>query len=480
MIVISPFSTIKELRKKLKNKEVTSAEIISFYQDRLKKYNPSLNVLVRSFDQDLPPYSAEGKLAGIPCLFKDNFCIKNKHTSAGSKILSDFIPCYDSTMVEFVTSQGGIILGHANMDEFAMGSSGEFSAYGPTKNPWNLEMSPGGSSSGPAAAVAAGLVPWALGSETGASVRQPAVYCGLVGIYPTYGLLSRFGAIAFGSSLDQPGPLTRTVEDMAIVLSVLAGYDSKDSTSLPEPKFDYTKQLDGKIPKNLKIGVLKDSFAEGVDDEIKATVENSIKVFEAMGVQTSTVELPSFQYGIAVYFVVSRAEAASNLARIDGSLYGHRVGNPKDLEELYLSTRKMGFGKEVKRRILLGNYVLSSEHRSVYDKATSVRSLIRSELESAFDGVDLIIAPATASIPFKLESRLDDPLALYMDDYFTVPTCVAGYPGLALPSGMSKSGLPIGIQLVGPRLSEELLLRVGAAFEEKSGFRNLAPKGYDN
>ncbi len=477
--MINPFSTVKELKKIIKAKECTPSEVLSFYQDRLKKYNSTLNVLISNFETDLPSAKTEGKLAGIPCLVKSNLCIKNKKTTAGSKILSDFVPCYDSTMVENIKSQGGIILGHSNMDEFAMGSSGEFSAYGPTKNPWNLSLSPGGSSSGSASAVAAGLVPWALGSETGGSVRQPASYCGLVGLYPTYGLLSRFGLLAFGSSLDQPGPITRTVYDMAIILSVLAGYDSKDSTSLPEPKFDYTKKLDGKMPRSLKIGVLKDSFSQGVDPEIQNAMSNSIKVFEEMGATIKTIELPSLQYGIAVYFVVSRAEAASNLARIDGTLYGHRVANAtQDLEEMYVKTRESGFGAEVKRRILLGNYVLSSEHRSVYEKANSIRNLIRSELEAAFDEFDILLSPSTASMPFKLGDAVNDPLAMYLNDYFTTPTCVAGYPGLAVPAGLSKEGLPIGIQILGPRLSEELLLAVGDAFERNSGFRNLNPQGY--
>ena len=477
--MLSPFVTIKDLKKKLKNKEVSSAEVRTFYEDRLARYNPTLNVLVRSLGDKMPTPTHEGKLSGIPCLVKDNLCVKNSVTSAGSNILKNFVPCYNATVIENIRGQGGVILGHANMDEFAMGSSGEFSAYGPAKNPWDLSRSPGGSSSGVAAAVAAGLVPWGLGSETGGSVRQPAAFCGLVGLYPTYGLLSRYGLLAFASSLDQPGPITRTVYDCAIALSVLAGHDNKDSTSLPEPKFDYTKKLDGKLPKGLKVGVIKDSYNEGVHPEIRSATENAVRTLEGMGALVRVVDLPSLKHGIAVYFIVSRAEAASNLARIDGSLYGVRPSDCHDLEEMYLQTREAGFGVEVKRRILLGNYVLSSEHRDVYDQANFVRSLIRSELEAAFDEADLLLSPTTSTLPFLLNDVVNDPLALYMADYFTVPNCVAGYPALSLPGGMSKNNLPIGIQFVGNRLSEELLLSVAYAFEQNSGYCNLKPKGWD-
>lgn len=476
--MINPFSTIKELRRRIKAKELTTEEITSFYMDRLKKYNPLLNVMISSFEGDFPAPSLEGKLAGIPCLFKDNICVKGKTTTAGSKILENFVPCYNATMTSNVKNQGGIILGKSNMDEFAMGSSGEFSAFGPAKNPWNVEYSPGGSSSGIAAAVAAGLVPWGLGTETGGSVRQPAAFCGLVGLYPTYGLLSRFGLIPFGSSLDQPGPITRTVYDSATVLSVLAGHDSKDSTSLPEPKIDYTKKLNGKLPRDLRIGVLKDSFSASVDPEIKASVEMTAKVLEGLGAKVKTIELDTFKYGIAIYFVLSRAEAASNLARIDGSLYGKRDDNFKNLEEMYIKTREAGFGPEVKRRILLGNYVLSSEHRNVFANASLVRNMIRNELESTFDEVDVILSPTYTSTAFKLGELVNDPLALYMGDYFILPSCVAGYPGLSVPTGLSKKGLPLSVQFIGPRLSEELLYIVGHAFEQNSGFGELSPQGF--
>jgi len=477
--VLSPFITIKDLKKQIKNKEISIADIKTFYEERIKKYNPTLNVLVRAFSEKMPTPTHDGKLAGIPCLVKDNLCVKNVVTSAGSKILKNFVPCYSATVVENIRGQGGLILGHANMDEFAMGSSGEFSAYGPSKNPWNLNYAPGGSSSGIAAAVAAGLVPWGLGSETGGSVRQPAAFCGLVGLYPTYGLLSRYGLIAFASSTDQPGPITRTVYDCAIALSVLAGHDSKDATSLPEPKIDYTKKLDGKLPKGLKIGIIRDSFNDGVDAEIRTATENAVRTLEGMGATVRMIDLPSLKHGIAVYFIISRAEAASNLARIDGTLQGARAEEFANLGDMYLQTRELGFGPEVKRRILLGNYVLSSEHRDVYNQANFVRSLIRTELETAFDEVDVLLSPTTSTLPFALNGVINDPLALYMADYFTVPNCVAGYPALSVPAGMAKSNLPIGVQFIGNRLCEELLLAVGYAFEQSSGYCNLKAKGWD-
>lgn len=477
--MISPFSTIKELKEKIKSKEVTFAEIAEFYSDRIAKYNAKVNAVVRTFEVGSVESLDEGFLSGIPCLVKDNFCVKNIVTSASSKILSNFVPSYNATVVENICQEGGLVLGHANMDEFAMGSSGEFSCYGPSRNPWDLARTPGGSSCGSAAAVAAGLVPWALGSETGGSVRQPASFCGLVGMYPTYGLVSRFGLFAFGSSLDQPGPITRTVYDCAIAMSVLAGYDKKDATSLPEPKFDYTKGLTGKLPKNFRVGVLKESFSEGVDPEIREATERAVRTLEGLGAVVKTIELPSFEYGNSVYFVVSRAEAASNLSRIDGTLMGARAEGVNGLEDLYRQTREQGFGFEVKRRIMLGNYVLSSENRDIYEKASYVRGVIRNELEAAFDDIDVILSPTTSVLPFELGSLINDPVALYLGDYFTVPNCVAGYPAISVPAGLSKNKLPIGVQFIGPRLSEELLLSVGYAFEQNSGYQNIHPDGFE-
>lgn len=481
--MINPFSTIEELLSRLKNKDFTPKELTEFFYKRFQKYDVDLNTTIKLFDPaelfEKQRLDNNGILSGIPCLVKDLFCMSNSVTTTGSKILQNFKPCFDATAVERINQQGGIILGKANMDEFAMGATGTLSAFGVTKNPWDTSRIPGGSSSGIAAAVAAGLIPWGVGSETGGSVRQPAAFCGLVGLYPTYGLLSRFGLIAFGSSLDQPGPLTRTVGDAALAMSVLAGHDPKDSSSLPEPVFNYRKNLDGKLPKDLKIGIIADSFSDNIDSEIRASVENTVKILEALGASFKKVSLESFKFGVSVYFILSRAEAASNLARIDGALYGKRPELDLALEDLYAATRSSGFGNEVKKRIMLGNYVLSSAHRDVYEKASFARNMIRYELEAIFSEVDLLICPTTTSLPPKLEGQSDDPLAIYLSDYFSLPNCVAGCPAITFPAGKSASGLPLGVQLIGPRLSEELLLQVAYAYEQNSEFINMNPNGFN-
>ena len=383
-------------------------------------------------------------------------------------------------MSAHLKQEGALILGRGNMDEFAMGSSGEFSAFGPTLNPWDTTRVPGGSSSGPAAAVAAGLVPWAIGTETGGSVRQPAGFCGLVGLYPTYGLISRYGLVAFASSTDQAGPLTRTVYDNALVTSVIAGHDPKDSTSIPGPKRDYTKNLDDALPQGIRLGVLKDSLeSDGVHDEIKATFSQAIEHLERMGAKIKYVELPNLKYSISVYFIISRAEAASNLARYDGTLYGARVDS-ETLQDMYINTRQAGFGDEIKRRILLGNYVLSAGHKDAYyHKAQKIRSMIRAEYEEAFQDVDLILSPTNSTFPFKLGNESTDPLAMYLNDYFTLPSCITGLPALSLPCGYSPDGLPVGFQFMGPRLSEELLYRVAFAFEQATQHYTKVPSGYE-
>ncbi len=474
--MISPFSTIKEIRSKIKNKEITPSEVFKFYQSRSKELNSEYNAFIDVFDAPIEPTVLEGKLGNIPCAIKENLCIKDRVTTAGSSILKNFKPSYNAEVVDKIKAQGGLILGKANMDEFAMGASGEFSAFGAAKNPWDKTRTPGGSSSGSAAAVAAGMVPWAMGSETGGSLRQPASYCGLVGMYPTYGLVSRFGLLAFGSSLDQPGPICRTVHDTARIMSVIAGHDPKDSTSLPEPRIDYTKNLDGRLPHNLKIGVIKESLSGAVDPEIKEMTEHAIKTLESMGCTIKTIEMPSFKFGLAVYFIISRAEAASNLSRIDGTLYGMRTEKfYQDLEELYVKTRSKGFGAEVKRRILLGNYVLSSDHRDVFERANLVRNMIRNELDAMFEDVDLLFSPTTSNFAFKLNEAVNDPMALYLGDYFVLPNCVAGFPAISIPAGLSKAGLPAGVQFIGPRLSEELLFKAAYALEQELRL-SLQPK----
>jgi aspartyl-tRNA(Asn)/glutamyl-tRNA(Gln) amidotransferase subunit A len=476
---MKPFSTIKSLREAIDSGSISKAEVIKFYKQRMEKYNPQLNAMLEIFPEE-PVTFNDGPLSGIPGVLKDNICQHGKTASAGSKILGNHVPSYNSTIKKRLEGAGGVVLGRTNMDEFAMGTSGEFSAFGDTKNPWDLKRAPGGSSSGSASAVAAGLVPWAIGTETGGSVRQPASFCSLVGMYPTYGLFSRYGLIAFGSSLDQPGPLTRTVYDNAMVASVMSGHDPLDSTSLPEPKKDFTKNLDGHLPEGITLGVIKDAIeSDGVLPEVKELFMKSIAELEAMGAKIKYIDLPDLKYGNSVYFIISRAEAASNLSRFDGSVYGCRSSQSSSLKEMEFNTRTEGFGPEVKRRILMGNYVLSSSHRGAfYEKASHVRSMIRAEFEEAFCNVDLLISPTTTTLPFVLGEKIDDPLAMYMADYFTVPNCVAGLPALSLPSGFSKN-VPVGFQFIGPRLSEELIFKVAHAYECHTECTKQTPKGYE-
>lgn len=465
---MNPFATLKEIIEKRDSGQISEKEITNFYLERIKNYNPKLNAIIELFDtsnnSNLSP--EEGILNGIPGLLKDNISVAGQITSAGSKILENNKSIYNSTVFSRLKANGGLVVGRANCDEFAMGSTGEYSAYGATKNPWDLTRVPGGSSAGSAAAVAAGMVPWALGSETGGSVRQPAAFTGLAGIYPTYGLVSRYGLIAFGSSLDQVGPIARTAYDCAILLSIIAGHDENDSSSVPEPRRDYTRDLDGNLPENLKIGVLREAIeSEGVDPQIKAKFIDAIKELENMGAQIKYIDMPNLKYAISVYFILSRAEAASNLSRIDGSILGKRI-EAAAIEEMYTKTRGAGFGREVKRRILMGNYVLSSSHRNFYEQASHVRAVIRAEFETAFKDVDVLVSPTTSALPFKLGESFADPVQVYMADYFTVPNCVAGLPAISVPCGYSKENLPIGIQFMGPRLSEELLFQVAHAYEK--------------
>ena len=480
--MISPFITIKELKEKIDKKEISTSEVTRFYLDRIKKHDSKLNSVLETFDNaSNPNISADGLLSGIPYLVKDLILQKDKVASGGSKILSNYKATYDSTVNERLKKSGGVSLGRTNCDEFAMGSSGEHSAYGPTHNPWDESRVPGGSSSGSAAAVAAGFAPFALGTETGGSVRQPASFCNLVGLYPTYGLHSRYGVMAFASSFDQVGPITRTVYDNALVTTALSGHDAKDSTSINIQPKDYTKNLDGKLPENLTIGVLKDGLeAEGIDPEITKAFEQSIEQLKKLGAKIKVIELPHLKYGNAAYFIISRAEAASNLSRYDGSLYGKRTESSENLFDMYLKTREQGFGREVKLRIMTGNYVLSAGHKDAYyNQAQAVRALIRQEFENAFKEVDLLISPTTSMLPFKIGEFASDPIAMYLGDLFTVPNCVIGTPGISLPCGFSKDGLPIGFQLLGPRLSEELLYKVAYAFEQSTDYHLKHPKNYE-
>lgn len=480
---MEPFLTIQELKNKLARKEITPSEVVQYYKARLKKYNPLLNCAIEIFEEsqakaNLQPHQI---LDGIPCLIKDLMCQQGKITSAGSKILANYRAPYDATVVSRLKAAGAISLGRSNMDEFAMGASGEYSAYGPTKNPWDTTRVSGGSSSGSAAAVAAGLVPFALGSETGGSVRNPAAFCGLVGLYPTYGLHSRFGIIPFASSTDQVGPLTKTVYDNALVTSALSGQDPKDSTTIPMAPKDYTKDLDGKLPENFTLGILKEAVeSDGIDPEITAAFKQAIEQFQKLGAKIKYVDIPNLKYGIALYFIISRAEGASNLMRFDGTLYGHRTKDYKNLEEMYIKTRQEGFGPEVKTRILTGNYVLSAGHKDAYyNKALQIRDMLRAEFEAAFKEVTLITSPTIPTHPFLLGQFVGDAVTMFLADYFNVPNCIIGTPGISVPCGYSKQKLPIGIQFLGPRLSESVIYKAAYAFEQSAGHHLKHPGGYE-
>ncbi len=408
----------------------------------------------------------KGPLLGLPLAIKDNICTKGIPTTCASKILSNFIPPFDATVIEKLKACGAVILGKTNLDEFAMGSSTENSAFFPTKNPWDLERVPGGSSGGSAAAVAAGFCAGALGSDTGGSIRQPASFCGVVGLKPTYGRVSRYGLVAFASSLDQIGPITRTVKDAALLLQYLAGHDPKDSTSAPKEVPDYLGALKMDL-REKKVGVPKEYLGEGLEEEVKEKLKESLQIFkEELGLEVKEVSLPHTPYAVATYYIIAPAEASSNLARYDGVKYGLRVEAP-DLIEMYKKTRSQGFGPEVKRRIMIGTYALSAGYYDAYyKKASQVRTLIVQDFQKAFKEVDFIISPVAPSPAFKIGERVDDPLKMYLSDIYTISVNLAGIVGLSLPCGFSQKGLPIGLQIMGPHFSEPQVLALGHQFEE--------------
>lgn len=477
------FATIGELQEKLARKEISREELLNFLLRRIEIIEPRIDAMLEVFDKESilaatnTAQGAGGLLAGIPGLIKDNICMEGRIASCGSRMLEHFVAPYDATAIKRLKSHGALLVGRANMDEFAMGSTTETSAYKKTKNPWDVSCIPGGSSGGSIAAVAAGMVPWALGSETGGSVRQPAALCGIVGFKPTYGLISRYGLIAYASSLDQIGIATRSVYDNALVLSAMAGHDIKDSSSLSVEQKNYTHGLDGTLPAHVKIGVLDVSVGqEGIDAEIAAAVENAVKVFENAGALIKRVALPSFDYSAAAYFILSRAEAASNLARFDGVRYGMRNKKGKTLTDMYRMTRHDGFGEEVRSRIIVGNYVLSSGHAGeFYENAKKVQSLMRRELLDAFKDVDVILMPTHSTPAFKFGAYSENKLQIDLQDYFTCPANITGVPAISVPCGLTKDNLPIGFQLMGPHLSEELLYKVAYAFERATSWHTMRP-----
>ncbi|MEO8647525.1 MAG: Asp-tRNA(Asn)/Glu-tRNA(Gln) amidotransferase subunit GatA [Acidobacteriota bacterium] len=440
--------------------------------DAAEELNPALNAFL-SIERDHAETRAAAvdkdesdlSLRGVAIAVKDNICTKGLQTTCGSRILSGYRAQYDATAVSRLNAAGAVVVGKTNMDEFAMGSSNESSAFGSVKNPWDIERVPGGSSGGSAAAVASGIVPVALGSETGGSVRQPASLCGIVGFKPTYGRISRYGLVAFASSLDNIGIFGRSAADVARVLGVIAGRDPMDSTSAEVPVPDYSAYINRDI-KGKCIGVPRSLFGEGLDDDVRDAVETSISNFGKLGARIVDVELPYAKYGIAVYYIIATAEASSNLARYDGVRYGFRAENSENLRKMYFQTREEGFGPEVKRRIMLGTYVLSSGYYDAYyAKAQKVRALVKQDYQRAFAQCDAILTPTSPSVAFKIGERSDDPLAMYLSDIYTVSANLAGIPGISVPCGLSAEGLPIGTQLLGNFWSEDVLLNLANVYE---------------
>jgi aspartyl-tRNA(Asn)/glutamyl-tRNA(Gln) amidotransferase subunit A len=473
---------IRETRDLLKKRALTSVELTRFYLDRISRYDGDVKAYLRITEDLAMEMAAEADrrisqgtddvLTGIPFGMKDILCTKGVETTCASQILKGFIPPYNATVIEKLNGSGYVHLGRVNMDEFAMGSSTENSSFQTTKNPWDLTRIPGGSSGGSAAAVAAGLSAAALGTDTGGSIRQPASLCGVVGMKPTYGRVSRYGLVAFASSLDQIGPITRSVEDCALLLNVIAGHDRMDSTSIPQPVPDYTANM-GKDIKGLRIGIPKEYFVEGMEAEVKAAVEASFKVFEGLGAAILPVSLPHTEFAVATYYIICTAEASSNLARYDGVKYGMRVDG-KDIIDMYKQTRSKGFGKEVKRRIILGTYVLSSGYYDAYyRKAGQVRTLIRGDFDRAFEQCDLIVTPVSPTTAFKIGEKTDDPLMMYLSDIFTIPVNLAGLPALSLPCAFDGQGLPIGLQIIGKPLDEGTILHAASAFEQEVNLKKV-------
>ena len=419
-------------------------------------------------------------LAGVPVLVKDNICVRGSKTTCGSKILENYVATYDATVIKRLREAGAFVLGKLNMDEFAMGSSNENSAFGPVRNPWNLNYVPGGSSGGSAASVAARLAPVALGSDTGGSIRQPASFCGIVGLKPTYGTVSRFGLVAFGSSLDQIGPLTTTVEDAALVIDVLAGRDASDSTSVQHPQSDFARGLSENPDalKGMTVGIPEEFFESGLDSEVGACLERAIADVQRAGAKIKQVRLPNISYSVAAYYVIATAEASANLARFDGIRYGYRTKEAGlGLKDLYRKTRSEGFGQEVKQRIMLGTFVLSSGYYDdFYSKANKVRELISRDFDAVFDsGVDLILTPTSPTPPFKLGEKLSDPLAMYLSDICTIGVNLAGLPAISVPCGRTKAGLPVGMQLIAPKFNEQTLLNGAHAYERATEWHKDQP-----
>jgi len=480
--------TVAALSAALRRKEISSVELTRAFLERINKYK-ELNAFItvepeRSLAQaraaDARIAKGEtGALTGIPIAQKDIFCADGWLTTCGSKILSNFVAPYDATTIEKFNNAGAVCLGKTNMDEFAMGSSNETSYYGVVKNPWNTAVVPGGSSGGSAAAVAARLAPAATGTDTGGSIRQPASLTNLTGLKPSYGRVSRYGMIAFASSLDQGGPMVRTAEDAALMLNVMAGFDPRDSTSVDEPVPDYTKSLNNDI-KGLRIGLPKEYFSKGLSSEVAQVIETAIAEYKKLGAQVVEVSLPNSQLAIPCYYVLAPAEASSNLSRFDGARYGYRAKDYTDLLDMYCKTRAEGFGAEVKRRIMIGTYALSAGYYDAYYlKAQKLRRLIAEDFRKAFESCDVIMGPTTPTTAFKIGEKSDDPVAMYLSDIYTISVNLAGLPGMSIPAGFASDGLPVGLQLIGQYFNESRLLNVAHGYQQVTDWHKRIPKGFD-
>ena len=474
--------TVHELMDKLEKKEITITELTKAYVDRINEREKDVEAFVTTLTDEAISKSREieemvkngeinSRFAGIPIGIKDNMCTKGVKTTCSSKMLENFIAPYDATVIEKLNNEGIISLGKLNMDEFAMGASTEYSAFKKTKNPWNLNTVPGGSSGGSAAAVAANLVPWALGSDTGGSIRQPSAFCGVVGLKPTYGLVSRYGLVAFASSLDQIGPITKDVQDAALLLNLIAGHDEKDTTSINNEKVDYTKCLKNDV-KGLKIGVPKEFFGEGINAEVKAKLQEAIEKYKELGAIVEECSLDIAEYALATYYIIACAEASSNLGRFDGIRYGYRTKNFENLKDIYINSRSEGFGQEVKRRIILGTYVLSSGYYDAYyKKALEVRTLVKQEFDKKFEKYDVLLTPTSPTVAFEIGTRSNNPLEMYLADICTVSVNIAGLPGISIPCGVDSKGMPIGMQLIGDKFKEETILNAAYTYEQATKFR---------
>ena len=469
------------LHDMLVNKEITSLELTEAVLARIDEVEGDVQAYLtvtrdeaiaqaKAVDEKIARGEELAFLEGIPGAIKDNICTKGVKTTCASRILQKFVPPYDATVVQKLAVQNPVVLGKTNLDEFAMGGSTENSAFHPTHNPWNTDCVPGGSSGGSAAAVAAGTAVWALGSDTGGSIRQPASFCGVVGMKPTYGRVSRYGLVAYASSLDQIGPITKDVTDCANILNIIAGRDEMDSTSIDSVVPDYTKSLVQDV-KGLKIGLPKEYFVKGMDPEVEGAVKAAVKQLESLGAEVVEISLPNTDYAISTYYLIAPAEAATNLARYDGVSYGERAEDAADLVEMMTKTRSQYLGEEVKRRIMIGNYALSAGYYDAYYlKALKVRRLVKEDYDKAFKEVDVIICPAAPSVAYKIGEKIDNPLEMYLQDACTVPLNLAGLPGISVPCGYNKDKMPIGMQIIGKALDEETLIRVAYTYEQSQSY----------